>query len=303
MKKPLFIILVFALLGSGCNTVGLVYRNADLYLAHKIGAYASFNAGQKETIRREVDDYMSWHRKIALPEYIIFLQNLNGTAQHAGPLRVDEVARLRAHLLGLYKKTMEPAIMPTAQLLNTLDSRQIMELSKAMAKEIREQRHEALGDSPEEHLAIRAEMTIDFLEWLLGDLSDKQVEQITTMSRRLPPVRDIYIQVREANQRKLIALLNSHAGTEKIAAFLSSWLLRPEMYRTPQQQHDILSFEKATDEMIMQIHGLLTARQKAHLDEKITAYILEMQKLITEPNAASYPSRQDNRPTLRKGKS
>ena len=111
------------------------------------------------------------------------------------------------------------------------------------------------------------------------------------MSRRLPVVRDIYIQLREANQRKLIALLSSHAGTEKIAAFLSSWLLTPETTRTTRQQHDIQAFEKATDEMIAQIHGLLTARQKAHLHERISSYIQDMQSLVPDMHAASGPSR------------
>src|SRR4030065_2251784 len=61
MKKSLFIILAFALLGSGCSTVSLVYSNADLYLQHKINGYTSFNARQKETIHREVPDINQLH--------------------------------------------------------------------------------------------------------------------------------------------------------------------------------------------------------------------------------------------------
>src|SRR4030067_621681 len=80
--------------------------NADLYLQHKINGYTSFNARQKETIHREVSDYMHWHRKIALPEYTIFLQKLNGVAQSDGPSEVKEVSQLRAQLVGLYRRTL-----------------------------------------------------------------------------------------------------------------------------------------------------------------------------------------------------
>lgn len=291
MKKSLFIILALALLSSGCSTVGLVYRNADWYLLHKINGYTPFNAGQKETIRREVSDYMHWHRKNALPEYIIFLQNLNGVAQYDGRLEVSEVVLLRAHLSSLYQKTLAPAIRPTAQLLSRLDSRQIRELDRTFARENREQIQEMLDRSQDENLDERADKTVDFLEFMAGNLSDEQQHTVREMSRHLPVAGLIYIRNREANQSGLIALLNAHAGTDKIAAFLSSWILAPEATRTAQQQHAIQSFEAATDEMIAQIHSLLTARQKNHLRKRIISYIDEMQSLATETHAANGTSR------------
>ena len=88
MKKSLFIIIAFALFSCGCSSVSLFYRNADWYLQHKIDGYTSFNARQEETIRREISNYLDWHRKYALPEYIIFLQNLNGTAQYLSLIHI-----------------------------------------------------------------------------------------------------------------------------------------------------------------------------------------------------------------------
>lgn len=296
MKKSLFIILAFALLNCGCSTVSLVYRNADWYLQHKINDYTSFNARQKETIRQEVYDYMHWHRKNALPEYIIFLQNLNGIAQYDGQLREQEVPLLRAHLLSLYRKTLVPAIRPAAQLLSELDSRQIQELGRNFAEKNQKQKQKELDLSYDEYLDSRADKTITFLEWLAGNLSDEQEQKVREMSRHLPVVSHIYIQHREANQGRLIALLNGHAGEEKIAAFLSSWIFAPEATRTAQQQRVIESFETATDEMITQIHGLLTARQKDHLHKKISSYIDDMRSLSTDMHAASGTSLQDSSP-------
>src|SRR5450759_63411 len=291
MRKTLFIILAFALLNCGCSTVSLVYRNADWYLQHKINNYTSLDARQKETIRQEVSEYMHWHRKNALPEYINFLQNLNGVAQYDGQLREQEVPQLRAHLLSLYRKTLVPTIRPAAQLLSELDSRQIQELSSNLAEENQNQKQEELDVSQDEYLDRRADKTITFLEWLAGNLSDEQEQKIKEMSRHLPVVSHIYIQHREANQGRLIALLNAHADADKIAAFLSSWVLTPEATRTAQQEHDIQSSEMATDEMIAQIHGLLTARQKDHLRKKIASYIEDMRSLATDMHAASGTSR------------
>lgn len=287
MKKSLFIVLAFALLNCSCSTIGLVYRNADWYLQHKINGYASFNARQKETIRQEVSDYMHWHHKNALPEYIIFLQNLNGAAQYEGQLGVEEITLLRAHLMNLYQKSLAPAIRPTAQLLSSLDSRQIQELGSNLAEENQKQKQEELDVSHDEYLDRRSDKTISFLEWLAGNLSDEQEQKVREMSRHLPVVSHIYLQHREINQGRLLALLNDHAGADKIAAFISVWILTPEATRTSQQQRAIQAFETASDAMIAQIHGLLTVRQKDHIHKLISSYIEDMRSLSTDMNAAS----------------
>jgi|GEM_PF-1324608 len=286
MKKSIFIILAFALIGGGCSTASLFYRNADLYLQNKIDDYTTFNARQKETIRREISDYMLWHRKEALPEYIIFLQNLNGAAQSEESLNIEEVALLRVQLMNLYKKTMFPAIRPTAQLLSELDNRQIQELGKTFAEQIKQQKEKFLEDGMIENLDKRAERTIDFVDWLAGNLSDEQEQKIAELSRKIPGASLSYIQHREANQARLIALLNEHAGAAKIGAFLSSWILTPEATRTSQQQIIIQSFESGSDGMFVQIHGMLTPGQKSHIGKTISSYIRDMRDLESDSTSS-----------------
>jgi hypothetical protein len=283
-KSPIFVLaialLAFSLLLGGCSTVSMVYRNADWYLQHEINGYTSFNAQQEKSIRQDVSDYMNWHRKNALPEYIIFLQNLNGTAQYEGRLGIENVTLLRAQLMNLYRETLAPAISPAAKILSTLDSRQIQELGRNFAKQSQKQKNEELESSTDELLDKRADNTLSFVEWLAGNLSKDQERKVGEMSRHLPAVKDIYMQNRAANQGRLIALLNNHAGEEKIAAFLSTWLFTPEATRTPQQQLAIQSFDRASDEMIVQIHGLLTVTQKQHIHKMISSYIDDMRAEI-----------------------
>jgi hypothetical protein len=282
MKKSLFIVLAFALLNSGCSTVGLVYRNADWYLQHKINGYTSFTAQQKETIHLEVLDYMRWHRKNALPEYIIFLQNLNGAAQYKGQLSVETTAQLRVQLMDLYKKTMLPAIQPGALLLSSLDKEQIQELDRSLAEDIQQQIKDKLNGTLDENLDTRADKTVDFLEWLAGNLSKDQEKRVREMSRRLPFISPFYIQNREENQRRLIALLNSHASADEIAAYMTTRTLTPEATRTPSQQQAFDSFEAGADEMVIQIHSLLTDQQKEHINEKVSGYIEDMRGFSRE---------------------
>lgn len=279
MKKSVFIVLAVALFSSGCSTISLLYRNADWYLQHKIDGYVSFNASQEATIRREISVYLNWHRKHALPEYINFLQNLNGAAQYEGRLKTDRIAQLRAQLMDLYHKTLQPAVRPAAEILSSLDSRQIRELSDNLAKENSKQMQELQDMGRDGYLDKRADDTLDFLEGLVGDLSREQRKQIRNMSRQLPAVREAYLEQRYANQRRLIRMLNEHAGTDQVAAFISLWLLAPDATRTSQQRIAIHAFETASDEMIAHIQWMLTDRQKARLNKQLSRYIDELRKL------------------------
>jgi hypothetical protein len=286
MKKTVLIVLAVALFSSGCSTVSLLYRNADWYLQHKIDGYVSFNAGQEATIHRDISVYLNWHRKHALPEYINFLQNLNGAAQYEGRLQSGRITQLRAQMLELYHQTLQPAVRPAAEILSSLDSRQIRELSDNLAKENSKQMQELRDMSRDAYLDKRADSTLDFLEGLVGDLSHDQRQQISDMSRQLPAVREIYLEHRYANQRRLIGMLNEHAGADRVAAFISLWLLSPDATRTSRQQFAIHAFETASDQMIAHIQWMLTARQKKHLNKQLSRYIDDLRKLSTGIKAA-----------------
>lgn len=276
------ILAVILLCCAGCSAMRLSYDHADLYLRYKINDYTSFDRQQKDEIRREVDAYMYWHRRNALPDYIALLKEVYRVVERDAPLKAEDVTRVRAEYAKLYRKTVAPTIRPAAHMLSTLDSRQIEELGKTYARKNRKQKDELLYGSEPKNLTMRAERNIDLVETLVGRLSDDQGEKIRQISMRMPFVAKYYIEVREANQARLIALLKNKAGEEKIAEFLSSWMLTPEANRTPQQQEAIQSYENAMDDMTAQIYGLLTDRQKGRLREKILTYIDDFQYLTAE---------------------
>ena len=278
IHKSSFIILALALLCGGCSTARFGYDHADWLLRYWINGYTSFNAAQKDKIRIEVEDYMRWHRKHALPKYTAFLQDLNKSVI-SDVLTADDVMRLRAENTKLYKLTVAPMIRPAAHLLSTLDNRQIAELGDTFAKRNNKQRKKVLRDSEQEMLDARAERHIEFLERLVGNLSNEQEEKITGMSLHIPLATKYYIEQREAKHASLISLLNNQAGQDIIAALFRQWIESPETSRSPQQQQAIAAYESAMNEMTVQIFELLTTHQKNHLSEKIVSYIEDFQQL------------------------
>lgn len=280
LSKSIFIVLALVLLScSGCSTITFGYNHADWLLRYWINDYASFDSRQKQDIHSDVDDYMRWHRKSALPEYTTFLQNLDALTGHDRAIDVEDVERTRAEINRLYRLTMAPAIRPAAHLLSSLDNRQIEELRKTLAEKNREQREEDVTGNEQKDLDRRAKRYIDLAETLIGHLNDEQEKQIRQMSLHIPFITTAYIEHRESQQAELIAALKNHAGEDMIVTLFTQWLVAPPVPATPKAQQTIEAFDHAMNEMIVQIFDLLTETQKEHLHKKLSGYIDDFQKL------------------------
>jgi hypothetical protein len=278
--RRLFIALTLLLLCcSGCSRIALGYNYADWLLRYWISDYTSFKASQKEQIHSEVDNYLRWHRKNALPEYIAFLQHVNVAIDQQGGPTIDDVTRLRAEYRRLYQLTLEPVIQPAAHILSALDTQQITELANTFAEQDHKKRKKMLHGSEQEMLDARAERHVKLVEELVVSVSSEQEEEITEISLHIPFASGAYIDQRETQHALLIALLRGKAGEDQIVAMFRQWLTVPEASRTAQQQQAVAAYENAMNEMTVRIAGLLTARQKHHLTEEITAYIDDFRKL------------------------
>lgn len=73
---------------------------------------------------------------------------------------------------------MKPAIRPAAEILSSLDTRQIGELDRNLAEEKNKQRREERDLGPDAYLDKRANKTLDFLEGLTGKLSREQRQKV-----------------------------------------------------------------------------------------------------------------------------
>jgi hypothetical protein len=282
----LFIALIL-LCCSGCSTVSLGYNHADWILRYWMNDYTSFNTAQREQIHQQVDDYLRWHRKNALPGYIAFLQNVDAAVNQEGGLTVGDVMRLRAESGKLYRLTMEPMFQPAAHILSNLNSEQISDLADTFAKRDGKQRKLMLKGSEQDMLAARAERDVELVEKLFGSLDDAQEKKITGMSLLIPFASRAFIEQREAKHAQLIALLKNKAGEAQIAALFRQWLSAPETFSTPQQQQTITAYESAMNEMTVQIVAMMTARQKHHLTEEIASINDDFKKLNAAAEAAS----------------
>ena len=282
----LFIALIL-LCCSGCSMVSLGYDHADWVLRYWMNDYTSFNSAQREQIHQQVDDYLRWHRKNALPGYIAFLQNIDAAVNQQGSMSAGDVMRLRAESNRLYRLTMEPMLQPAAHILSTLNSEQIADFADTFAKRDGKQRKLMLTGSEQDMLDARAEREVDLVEKLFGSLSSEQEKKITEMSLHIPFASRAFLEQRETKHAKVIALLKDKTGEDRLTALFRQWLVEPEDSRTPQQQQVIAAYENAMNEMTVQIIAMLTPRQKLHLTKEIASINDDFKKLNAATEAIS----------------
>jgi hypothetical protein len=220
---------------------------------------------------------MRWHRKNMLPAYVAFLQEVQYAVQSGMPISKEDVSRYRKLLRTLYVKTLQPTIAPAASLMSALELRQIEELVQSFARENIKQRDKELAGDKEEQLRFREDKIIDFIENLVGNLSDDQLQHIREASRNLPFATVLYLQMREDNQARLIELIRQNHNKEELANFLSLWLLMPEKFRSPDEQTFLQHYEFALDDFIANIFVGLSEQQKANLASNLGKYISDFQ--------------------------
>ncbi len=279
MNLSKYIVIALALLAQGCSFITVGYNNFDVYLRYKINSYATFTEDQKIIIRREVKDYMAWHRQHALPEYIIFLEDLLRLVQQAQPPEKADAERLRVRASALYIMSVQPAIPPAAKFLSGLNEPQIAQLKIAFAQENKERKQEWLGDSMEENLQKRAQRTLDFMEDFVGNLDAGQEEKIRAASIQLPFATEAFVAQRIANQAALIMLLNNKSSADQVAEFLISRLQTPALSRTAQEHALVEQFQAAADKMVVHIFLSLNTKQKNTLQKTIVNYISDLKQL------------------------
>ncbi len=280
MRKAVCIVLVPLLLScGGCNVVTFGYNHADVILRHWANNWGSYNAQQREEIRRDVDQYLAWHRQYALPEYIAFLQNLQALLARDGVLQPEDAAHVRAELARLYRLTMTPVARPAAHFLAALSNEQIEELRHNLEKDMRELRHDLLPDGARENYHSRAKEHVKLVERLVGNLSSKQEDAVAELSMRIPFATEEYLQGRAARQAQLLALLQNHAGEEKIADFLLTSINAVEVFKPLPDQQSRDAYDAALNEMMAKTYALLTAEQKKTLLDKISDYLAAFQQL------------------------
>jgi hypothetical protein len=273
----LAVLSVLTLALTGCNKLKLGYEYADWFVTYSVEDNFDLDKPQRTQLKDDVHAYFRWHRKELLPVYADFGDWIANRARNGvHPSEVDSgYHRYRE----LYRRTLEPTVEKSANLLVSLTPEQVDQWLERVRKKNAKQRREFSG-SLDERLDHRYGKIIDELEDWTGKLSKEQRNRIKVLNRTLPWNSGLRLEMREKFQERLAEILKKKAPREEVQGYLAQYVLDTDSLKSEEYRVKCREFETRLRTMVFQIHNILTPEQKRR-------FIQQVEKLARDFRALS----------------
>ena len=275
--KLLVVLLTLSLALTGCNRVGLAYRNLDVIIPWTLNDYLDMNAGQKSWFNDKLKEHLAWHCTTQLPGYLDWLDRLQ---QMANDNQVTDAA-LQARTTEAKQAIDEVAreITPSAiELLQGLDDQQVKEMSDALAKDLRKRKDEYLKPPLAQQIKDRAERMSKRLDAWIGPLSASQQNRVTAWSIALGEQNHEWIGNRARWQAQFIDAVQQRKNAD-FPQKMQQLLVDRESLWTPQYRSAYAQTEAAARSLIVDVMAESTVQQRQKLTQKIDKVRSDFQAL------------------------
>lgn len=275
--KLLLVLLALSLVLTGCNRVGLAYRNLDVIIPWTLNDYLDMNAGQKSWFNDKLKEHLAWHCTTQLPGYLDWLDRLQ---QMANGNQVTDAA-LQARTTEAKQAIDEVAreITPSAiELLQGLDDQQVKEMSDALAKDLRKRQDEYLKPPLAQQIKDRAERMSKRLDAWIGPLSASQQNRVTAWSIALGEQNQAWIGNRARWQAQFIDAVQRRKNAD-FPQKMQQLLVDRESLWTPQYRTAYAQTEAAARSLIVDVMAESTVQQRQKLTQKIDKVRSDFQAL------------------------
>lgn len=275
--KLLVVLLTLSLVLTGCNRVGLAYRNLDVIIPWTLNDYLDMNAGQKSWFNDKLKEHLAWHCTTQLPGYLDWLDRLQ---QMANDNQVTDAA-LQARTTEAKQAIDEVAreITPSAiELLQGLDDQQVKEMSDALAKDLRKRQDEYLKPPLAQQIKDRAERMSKRLDAWIGPLSASQQNRVTAWSIALGEQNHEWIGNRARWQAQFIDAVQQRKNAD-FPQKMQQLLVDRENLWTQQYRTAYAQTEAAARSLIVDVMAESTVQQRQKLTQKIDKVRSDFQAL------------------------
>ena len=283
--KLLVVLLTLSLILTGCNRVGLAYRNLDVIIPWTLNDYLDMNAGQKSWFNDKLKEHLAWHCTTQLPGYLDWLDRLQ---QMVDDHQVTDAA-LQARTAEAKAAIAETArtIAPSAiELLQGLDDQQVKEMNDALAKDLRKRQEEYLKPPVEQQIEDRADRMRKRLDAWMGPLSASQQKRVTDWSTALGDQNEAWIGNRARWQAQWIEAVQQRKSA-KFPQKIQQLLVDRESLWTPEYRTAYAQTEAAARSLLVDLMAQSTPQQRSKLTQKIDGVRSDFKALKCLKNAAS----------------
>ncbi|TFY90851.1 hypothetical protein DYL59_07660 [Pseudomonas kairouanensis] len=283
--KLLMVLLTLSLVLSGCNRVGLAYRNLDVIIPWTLSDYLDMRPGQKDWFNDKLKEHLAWHCTTQLPGYLDWLDRL----QHMVDDNQVTDAALQARTTEAKTAIAETArtISPSAiELLQGLDDQQVKEMNDALAKDLRKRQDEYLKPPLEQQIKERAVRMSKRLDAWIGPLSTSQQNRVMAWSTALGNQNQEWIGNRARWQAQFIDAVQQRKSAD-FPKKIEQLLVNRESLWTPQYREAYAQTEAAARSLLVDLIAQSTPQQRLKLTQKIDGVRSDFKALKCLKNASN----------------
>ncbi|PRA31231.1 DUF6279 family lipoprotein [Pseudomonas poae] len=281
--KLLVVLLTLSLMLTGCNRVGLAYRNLDVIIPWTLSDYLDMHAGQKNWFNDKLKEHLAWHCTTQLPGYLDWLDRLQ---QMVDNNQVTDAA-LQTRTVEAKQAIAETArtITPSAiELLQGLDDQQVNEMNDALAKDLRKRQDEYLKPPLEQQIKDRAERMSKRLDGWIGPLSASQQQRVMAWSSGLGNQNEAWIGNRARWQAQFIEAVQQRKSAD-FPQKIQQLLVDRERLWTPEYRAAYAQTEAAARSLLVDLMAESTPKQRMKLTQKIDGVRSDFKALKCLKNA------------------
>ena len=286
------LVIVAAVLVQACSAVRLGYGNADSLARWAIDQYLDLSPEQDALTREGFARLLAWHRKTQLPDYVSVLRQ--GQQFVAGQPTAAEALALGDALIRRGRTLAEQATPFVADLLATVSPAQIERMAESMAENNADHAKEMrLADGEDGQRRARYKRTLERTEYWFGDLTGEQKTALRELINGQTAGSQFWYEERLRRHREWLDLVRQvqreHPPRERIMQLLRDYAARFDMPTDPARRAQAQALRRASAELAVAIHALMTPMQRTHAEIKLGDLMRDLEDLSRDSNPSVPP--------------
>ena len=277
LKRALIVII--ALTFVGCSVITLSYNRLPIVAAYQLDSIFDLTDQQSSLARKELDNWLSWHRTTHLPQYATKLKSYEKLIiQDLTPQQFcKEIDVIRIFVDEAVVQFL-PALVPIAK---TLTPKQIENWNKYQLKNDEEfMTNFGLGRKGEIINERRLEKAIDRAEMFYGTLSAEQKEWIAKRLEKSAFKAELVLPERKRRHNEAVAAVNLiQKGAQPLQTLKNVW---KNNQQSPDPKYANYSEQMLKDgcAQLSELHNRTTPEQRLKAAQKLQGYANDFQSLI-----------------------
>ncbi len=263
---------------SGCGAVKIAYDHGETFAMFWLGRYVDLDATQDDLARERVRQFLYWHRKNELPDYVKLAESLQSEAltgiSAADQLKIEGALRERGY------RALNRGLPDFADLALSLRPEQLDRTREKFRDNDRQYKEDFIDGSAEKRNRERAEKWQERIEYWYGDLTEEQRNILKGLSDAQPIDATLMLAERQSRETEFVELLKNIARDKpargdvmlQLAAFARRCETSPDVKRRAYLEN----LHQSNASIWVKMSNLANPEQRQHAYKKLGEWISDM---------------------------